>query len=428
MKIKGYRWIVVALLFFATTINYMDRQLIGLLKPVLEMEFNWTETDFAHIIMAFTAAYAIGLPLTGLFIDRVGTKIGYSLAVAFWSLAGMLHALAKTVTGFSIARFGLGIGEAGNFPAAMKAVSEWFPKNERGLATGLFNAGTSIGVVLALVLCPLILRNYGWREVFWITGGLGFLWLLFWLVLYDIPTRQKRLTGTELLLIQEGQEPAATPSGAKAKIAWYRLFTLPQTWAVIAGKLFIDPIYWFFLFWLPSYFASRFAIDLTKPNLPLMIIYFATSIGCIGGGYLSTWLIRRGMPALKARRRTLLIFALTELLIISLPLVQGVWPAVVILSVAVAVHQGWATNVFTLATDMFPKEMVSSVVGIAGMAGAVGGILFPLLVGMLLDHYKAAGQIATGYNILFVACGCTYLAVYLLINGLVNRVRRTGLE
>ncbi|MDX9881896.1 MAG: MFS transporter [Prolixibacteraceae bacterium] len=421
MKIKNYRWIIVSMLFFATTINYMDRQIIGLLKPTLESEFNWTETDFAHIVMAFTAAYAIGLLLLGRFIDWVGTKTGYSVAVIVWSLAGMLHAVAKSVWGFSFARIGLGIGEAGNFPAAMKAVSEWFPKKERALATGIFNAGTSVGVVVALILCPYILRTYGWREVFWITGALGFLWLGFWLFLYDIPSRQKRLSNEELELITQGQKLDYNGQEKGFNEKWIRLFSFPQTWAIVIGKFMIDPIYWFFLFWLPSYFTQHFRIDLTKPSVPLMIIYAATTVGCVGGGYLSSWFIRRGMETLKARQKTLLIFAIIELCVIMLQFVTSVWIAVAILSLAVAVHQGWATNVFTLASDMFPKQVVSSVVGIAGMSGAVGGILFPMFVGFLLDHYKVLGNIAVGYNFIFTFCGCTYLAVWSIISILIKR-------
>lgn len=428
MQTKNYRWFIVLLLFFATTINYMDRQIIGLLKPTLELEFNWSETDFAHIVMAFTTAYALGLLVLGRFIDWVGTKFGYAVAVIIWSVAGMLHAIAKSVSGFSYARIGLGIGEAGNFPAAMKAVSEWFPKKEKAIATGIFNAGTSVGVVLALILCPFILRNYGWREVFWITGALGFIWLALWLVFYNIPSRQKRLSKEELQLIVQGQEFDDNEAEKAIKIKWIKLFSFPQTWAVVIGKFLIDPIYWFFLFWLPSYFLARFEVDLTKPSVPLMIIYAATTIGCIGGGYLSSWFIKRGLATLKARQMALLIFAVTELCIIMLQFVSNVWFAVAILSLAVAVHQGWATNVFTLASDMFPKQIVSSVIGIAGMSGAIGGILFPMLVGFLLDYYKVKGNISVGYNIIFTLCGCTYLLVWLVIIYLIKRSKGVKIE
>ena len=414
-KIKNYRWLIVVLLFTATTINYLDRQIIGLLKPTLEKEFNWTETDFARIVMAFTAAYAVGLLLFGRFIDKTGTKLGYAITIVFWSTAGMLHAVARSAWGFGIARVGLGLGEAGNFPAAMKAVAEWFPQKERALATGIFNAGTSIGVVMALLIVPWILTSYGWQEVFWITGAIGFVWLIFWLIYYEVPSKQKRLSAEEYAYIKAGQETQTT-GDTNNTIKWYKLFTLPQTWALIAGKGFIDPIYWFFLFWLPSYFASTFNLDLKKPSLQLMLIYAATTVGSIGGGYFSSWLIKKGWPTLKARKTALLIFAFLEISIILAQFATGIWVAVGLISLAVAVHQAWATNIFTSASDLFPKEAVSSVVGIAGMAGAVGGILFPILVGSLLDSYKANGNLTGGYNLLFTICGFTYLFTWIIIH------------
>ncbi len=390
MKIKNYRWIIVALLFAATTINYLDRQIIGLLKPILEKEFEWTETDFAQIVMAFTAAYAIGLLFFGWLIDKIGTRVGYSFTVVFWSIAGMLHALARSAFGFGVARVGLGLGEAGNYPAAAKTVAEWFPKKERALATGIFNAGTSVGVVVALIMVPPILANYGWHEVFWITGALGFVWLVFWLWLYEVPSKQKKLTKEEFDYIVSGQEETETVDNP---VKWAKLFSFPQTWAYITGKGLIDPIYWFFLFWLPSYFASTFALDLKKPSLELMIIYTATTVGSIGGGYLSSYLIKRGWETIKARKTVLLVFAVLEMSVILIQFSNDVWVAVGLISFAVALHQAWATNVFTLPSDMFPKQAVSSVVGIGGMAGAIGGILFPILIGTLLDKYKAIGNL-----------------------------------
>lgn len=419
-KLKNYRWIIVFLLFTATTINYLDRQIIGLLKPILEKEFHWSETDFARIVIAFTAAYAAGLLLFGWITDKIGTKAGYSITIIIWSVAGMLHAVARSVTGFSLARVGLGLGEAGNYPAAVKTVAEWFPKKERGLATGLFNAGTSVGVVVAVLIVPLILDRYGWHEVFWITGALGFVWLLLWLVFYDIPARQSRLTTEEYTYILSGQDAASADD--RRPVKWFKLFTFPQTWAYITGKGLIDPIYWFFLFWLPSYFSSTFNLDLKKPSLELMLIYTATTAGSIGGGYFSSWLIKRGWPTIKARKTVLLIFAVLELSIILAQFATSVWVAVGLISLAVALHQAWATNVFTLASDLFPQQAVSSVVGIGGTAGALGGILFPILVGSLLDNYKAAGNLAGGYNILFTICGFTYLIAWLIIHLLTRKV------
>jgi ACS family hexuronate transporter-like MFS transporter len=420
-KIRNYRWLVVVLLFFATTINYIDRQIIGLLKPLLEKEFNWSETDFAHIIMAFTAAYAAGLLFFGWLIDKIGTKLGYTITVVIWSIAGMLHALARSAFGFGLARIGLGLGEAGNYPAAMKTVAEWFPKKERALATGLFNAGTSIGVVAALFIVPVILNYYGWQEVFWITGALGFVWLIFWLIFYDIPSKQKRLSPEEHNFITSGQDTEDVNTGAARKVKWQKLFSFPQTWAMITGKGLIDPIFWFFLFWLPSYFSSIFSLDLKKPSLQLMIIYAATTVGSIGGGYLSSWLIKKGWPVMKARKTVLIFLAVLEVSIILAQFAKEAWIAVGLISLAVAAHQAWATNVFTLASDMFPTEAVSSVTGIAGMAGAIGGILFPILIGSLLDNYKAAGNLAGGYHLIFTLCGFTYLIAWIIIHLLTRK-------
>ncbi|GAB3975402.1 MFS transporter [Spirosoma terrae] len=427
-KLKNYRWLIVVLLFTATTINYLDRQLIGLLKPILEKEFNWSETDFAHIVMAFTAAYAVGLLAFGWIIDKVGTKVGYSVTIIIWSVAGMLHAIARSVFGFSVARIGLGIGEAGNYPAAVKTVAEWFPQKERALATGLFNAGTSIGVVVAVLVVPWILNAYGWHEVFWITGALGFVWLVFWWLFYDVPAKQSRLSTDEYQYIVGGQEAADNETSDSAPIKWFKLFSYPQTWAMIVGKGLIDPIYWFFLFWLPSYFSSTFNLDLKKPSLELMLIYTATTIGSIGGGYLSSSLIKKGWSTLKARKTVLFVFAILEMSIMLAQYVTDVWVAVGLLSLAVAVHQAWATNVFTLASDLFPKKAVSSVVGIAGTAGALGGIVFPMLVGSLLDEYKAAGNLSGGYNVIFTICAFTYLVAWGIIHLLTRNTRAVQVD
>ena len=419
-KIKNYRWIILALLFIATCINYLDRQIIGLLKPYLEKEFSWTETDFSHIVMAFTAAYALGLLIMGGMIDKLGTKIGYSLSVVVWSTAAMFHAIARSVFGFSIARVFLGLGEAGHFPAAVKTVAEWFPKKERALATGIFNAGTSVGVVIALLLTPYIFAHYGWQNVFWITGSLGFVWLIAWLYFYEVPSKQNKLTTAELAYIES--DATANPT-IKQNIPWRRLFYYKQTWAYVTGKFLIDPIYWFFLFWLPSYFSSTFNLDLKKPSLELMIIYGATTIGSILGGYFSSVLVKRGWPVIKARKTVLFLFAIIELSILSAQYISNVWMAVALISTVVAVHQAWATNIFTLASDMFPKQSVSSVVGIGGMAGAIGGILFPIFIGHVLDSYKLAGNITEGYNLIFTICGFTYLTAWVIIHFLTSNTK-----
>lgn len=408
-KIGKYRWTVVALLFFATTINYLDRQVIGLLKPTLEKEFLWSETDYSNIVMAFSAAYALGLLLFGRFIDIIGTKMGYIISIIVWSIAAIAHATARSTLGFGIARAALGLGEAGNFPAAIKAVAEWFPKKERALATGIFNSGANIGAVVAPIMVPWILGAYGWQEAFIITGAIGFVWLIFWWFYYEIPARQKRLTSGEYHYIHSDDD---VNDANGERVSWGKLFRIRQTWAFIFGKLLTDPIWWFFLFWLPSYFATTFQLDLKKPSLELAIIYTATTIGSIGGGYLSGYFIKQGWQIFKARKVAMLIFAICVVPIMTAQFTSNIWVAVALISLAAAAHQAWSANIFTTASDMFPKRAVSSVVGIGGMAGSVGGILFPLLVGNLLDYYKNIGNITTGYNIMFLICGCAYLMAW----------------
>lgn len=421
----NYRWTICALLFVATTINYIDRQVIGLLKPTLEQEFGWSESDYATIVMAFNGAYALGLLLFGRIVDWVGTKMGYAVAVFFWSIAAMLHAVARTTFGFGVMRFFLGISEGGNFPSAIKSAAEWFPKKERALATGIFNSGTNIGAVAAPILVPWILGAYGWQEAFIYTGALGFIWLIFWFIFYEIPTRQKRLGKAEFDYIHSDEDEKGEENQKPA--SWFQLLKYRQTWAFALGKFLSDPIWGFFLFWLPSYFSSVYAIDFRKPNLQLIIIYSATTIGSIGGGYLSSYLIRRGWKVFKARKIAMLFFALSVLPIVSAPWVSSMWMAVGLISLAVAAHQAWSTNIFTTVSDMFPKSAVSSVVGIGGMAGSIGGMLFPLFVGTVLDHYKLLGNINIGYNILFLICGSGYLIAWLLMHWLAPRMERVKL-
>jgi ACS family hexuronate transporter-like MFS transporter len=420
-KIKNYRWIILALLVSATTINYLDRQILGLLKPTLEIEFSWSETDFAFLVMAFTGAYAVGLISWGWFIDRIGTKPGYIISVAAWSIMGMLHAAARSVTGFGLARIGLGLTEAGNVPAGMKTIAEWFPRKERALATGLFNAGTSFGIIIALLIVPLILSSYGWHEVFIITGSVGFIWLLVWIFVYDVPSKHKRLTTEEYNYIHDGQKLDAEAQEEVVKIKWFKLFTYPQTWAFITGKILLDPVYWFFMFWLPSYFASTFKLNMSNLSPELMIIYTMTVLGSVGGGYFSSLLIKRGWPTLKARKTALFIFAVLELTVLSAQYATNAWMVVGILSFTLAIHQAWSTNIFTLVVDLFPKQAVSSVTGIGAMSGAVGGMLFPLFVGYILDSYKSAGNLIGGYNLLFIICGLTYLFAWTIIHLLTRK-------
>jgi ACS family hexuronate transporter-like MFS transporter len=411
--IGNQRWIVVALLFFATTINYIDRQVIGLLKPTLEVEFGWSENDYANIVMAFTAAYALGLLVFGRIIDKIGTKMGFSISIVFWSIAACLHGVVKTTFGFGVARAALGLGESGNFPAAIKTVAEWFPKKERALATGIFNSGANIGAVFAPILVPTILALYGWQEAFIITGAIGFVWLIFWLYYYEIPTRHKKVTEAELAHIHSDNEE---DTSNEKPITWGTLFRVRQTYVFIAGKLLTDPIWWFFLFWLPSYFSTSFSLDLKKPGWPLVIIYMATSIGSIGGGYLSSYFIQKGWPVYKARKTAMFIFALCVLPIMSAKYATNMWVAVALISLAAAAHQAWSANIFTVASDMFPKKAISSVVGIGGMAGSIGGVLFPIFVGYILETYRLLGDSTAGYNIIFFVCGLMYMLAWAVMH------------
>jgi MFS transporter, ACS family, hexuronate transporter len=419
-----YRWVVVALLFFATTINYLDRQVIGLLKPTLEKEFNWTETDYSNIVIAFAASYALGLLVFGRIIDRIGTKLGYTISLIVWSIAAMLHAIAKSTFGFGVMRSLLGLGESGNFPAAIKAVAEWFPKKERALATGIFNSGANIGAVASPVLVPWILGAYGWQEAFLLTGAIGFVWLVFWIIFYEVPARQSRVSAAEVQYIHSDNE-AATDTGEA--MGWSQLFRIRRTWAFVVGKFMTDPVWWFFLFWLPSYFSTTFKLDLKKPSLPLVIIYTATTIGSIGGGYLSSYLIRRGWVIAKARSTSMLFFALAVVPIMAARYAVDIWQAVGLISLAAAAHQAWSATIYTTVSDTFPKRAISSVIGIGGMAGSIGGILFPLLVGFLLDRYKSAGDLTGGYNLLFSLCGFAYLIAWGIMQFLSRPTKATQL-
>ncbi|SEJ32566.1 MFS transporter, ACS family, hexuronate transporter [Dyadobacter koreensis] len=419
-KTGNYRWVICALLFFATTINYVDRQILGYLKPTLEVEFNWTESDYANIVTVFAGCYAFGYIIFGNFIDKIGSKLGYSVSIIIWSIAAIAHAFVKSTFGFGAARAVLGLGEAGNFPAAVKSVAEWFPKKERALATGIFNSGTSIGAVAAPIIVPWLLGTYGWQMAFIITGAFGFVWLIFWWFLYEIPSRQKRLSVAEFEYIHSDNE--ADTSATDKPIKWISLLKLKQTWVFIIGKFLTDPIWWFFLFWLPSYFATTFSLDLKKPSIHLVVVYTATTFGSIGGGYLSSYLIKKGWAPLRARKITLLIVAFAVLPIMLAQFATNVWVAVGIISVAAAAHQAWSSNIFTIVSDLFPKRAVSSVVGMGGFVGSMGSTLFPLLVGALLDYYKAAGNIGAGYNILFIICGCTYFIAWTCIQLLTKKM------
>lgn len=425
-KTGNYRWTICALVFFATTINYLDRQVISLLKPILEKEFDWTETDYSSVVIAFQIAYAIGLLGFGRIIDKIGTKIGYSLSLAVWSLAAIAHAFARSTFGFGVARAALGLSEAGNFPAAIKTVAEWFPKRERALATGIFNSGSNVGAILAPLTVPWIAVTWGWQEAFIITGAIGFIWLIFWNIFYDVPARQRRLKKAEYDFIHS--DPEEVTSTSEKSVSWFRLLTFRQTWAFVIGKFMTDPIWWFLLFWLPSFLKNEYGMTGTRVSLPLALVYSMTTLGSIGGGYLSGFLIRRGMPVFRARKLSMLAFALCVVPVVSAQALGQIssWLAVVVIGIAASAHQAWSANIFTTASDMFPKKAVGSVVGLGGMAGAVGGILIARMAGMLLDHYKSAGHIETGYYIMFIISGLAYLTAWLIMHFLAPKMKQVS--
>lgn len=424
-KTGNYRWFICFLLFAATTINYIDRQIFGLLKPELERVFNWSETDYSRIVMAFTACYAIGQLVYGKIIDRIGTKLGYMISVSIWSVAAMAHALARGVLGFGIVRAILGLGESGNYPGGVKTASEWFPKKERALAIGMLDSGSNIGACVGPILVPWLLAVYGWQWAFIITGSLGFIWLTVWILFYDSPAKNKRLSQAELEYINSDADDKDEET--TGKVSWGQLLRLKQTWAFIAGKFFTDPIWFFFLFWLPSYFTTYFHLDLKKPSLPLVIVYAGTMIGSLGGGYLSSWLIKKGWPVYKARKLALLVAAFCVIPIIATRYTTDMWVVVGLIALSVAANQAWSANIFSIVPDMFPKKAVSSVVGLGGMFGAIGSVLFPIFIGFILDFYKAQGNIVTGYNIIFLICGCSFLIAWALIHFITPKMSKVKL-
>ena len=410
----NFRWVIVTLLFFATTINYLDRQVIGLLKDYLAKDLNWTESDYANIVAWFAALYAFGLLIFGAIIDRIGTKLGYTISLIIWSLAAMGHAIVKTTLGFTIARATLGLGESGNFPAAIKAVAEWFPKKERALATGIFNSGSNIAAVLGPFLIMWIYKNYGWRLAFFWTGAIGFIWLIFWWIYYQVPAKHKIINKAEFNYIHSDVTDKAVDDGSK--VSWLRILSVRQTWAFVVGKFFTDPIWWFYLFWIPSYFNTTYHVDLKVSWVYVSTIYLVASLGSILGGYLSGFLIKKGWPVYRARKTAMFIYALCVVPIVFIQYSSNVWVGVGLISLAAAAHQAWSANIFTTASDMFPKRAVSSVVGIGGSAGSIGGILFPFLIGAILDHFKLLGNINTGYNIIFIICGSAYIIAWVLMH------------
>lgn len=411
-----YRWVICALLFFATTLNYLDRTVIGLLKDEIGVQFGWSESDYSNIVVCFQVAYAVGLLGVGWLIDRLGTKIGYFLSVLVWSLATILHGFARGTFGFAAARSLLGLSESGNFPAANKTVAEWFPGKERALATGIYNSGSNIGAIVAPVLIPWLLMSYGWESAFYVTGALGLLWLLLWAVFYGKPA-EKKILPSELAYINSDTETATADDTSDKKVHWFSLLRERNVWAFIVGKLFSDPIWWFFLFWLPSFLKNEYGLDGMEISFPLIVVYTFSSLGSILGGWLPKFLINRGMETRKARSRSMLLYALLPLAVLFTQTagLANMWFAILIISIACAAHCAWMANLFATVSDNFPKRMVASITGIGGMAGSVGGIVVAKLAGILFDHYKAMDQLSVGYGIMFVICALAYISAWVIM-------------
>ena len=406
------RWTICAMLFVATSINYMDRQVISILKPTLEQSIGMTEVGYGYIVDAFQIAYALGLLAAGRFVDKVGTRIGYMVIMAVWSLSAMGHALANTVLEFGVARFSLGLGESGNFPAAIKTVAEWFPQSERSLATGLFNSGANLGAILAPLIVPWITLRYGWHAAFLATGVFSALWILWWYRNYRKPADHPTLTGAELRHIYQEAAAQMGPS-----VHWRRLVGRRQTWAFSIAKFLTDPIWWFYLFWLPSYFNARFHLDLSHLGLPLIIVYNASAVGSIGGGWLPAPFRRLGLSAVQARLGAMLLCACMVVPIFAVINIRSEWAAIALLSLAAAAHQGWSANLFTTASDMFPRSAVGSVTGIGGMAGSAGGALLAFYAGHIL-------QLTHSYASLFAIAGSAYLLALVILYALAPGLRK----
>ena len=409
-RTASIRWVVCALLFFATTINYIDRQVLGILAPTLQRVIGWNEVQYGYIITSFQGAYALGLLFVGRLLDVVGTRRGYAFALILWSVAAMAHALARTPLGFGLARFGLGLGEAGNFPAAIKTVAEWFPKKERALATGIFNAGTNVGAIVAPAIVPWVALAFSWRAAFVVTGAIGFSWLLLWFLFYDAPERHSRLSKAEFDYIRsDPPEPAL-------RVSWRRLAGHRQAWAFAIGKFMTDPVWWFYLYWIPKFLNDRYGLTLSKLGPPLIAIYLIADVGSIGGGWISSALIKRGASVNRARKTAMLICALCVTPIALVARGSGLWTTVGLVGLAAAAHQGWSANLFTLASDMFPRWAVGSVVGIGGMAGAVGGMLIAVATGWFL-------QLTGSYLAIFLIVGSAYLSALAVIHWLIPDLR-----
>src|SRR5467141_2394143 len=407
---SGYfRWVICGLLLLGTTKNYMDRNVLGVLRVTLQHDLGWNEIDYGNLVVVFQAAYALGMLVVGWLIDRLGTRLGYALAMIFWSLASMGTALGSSLTSFAVSRVALGFGEAAVFPASIKAVAEWFPKKERALSTGIFNAGTSLGAMLTPLVVPWINARWGWRGAFIGIGALGFVWLLFWLMLYRKPEEHPRVSKAELGYIR------SDPSESARKIKWAALLPLRQTWAFVVGNFLTDPVWWFYLFWVPGFLQSQHGLALTRIGAPIVVIYLISDVGSVAGGWLSSSLIKRGRSVNAARKIAMLVCAVGVIPVVFAYRVESTWSAVLLIGLAAACHQGFSANLYTLTSDMFPVRAVGSVVGIGGMAGAIGGLFIATVVGHVL-------QWTGSYRVPFLIAGSAYLLALVIIHALVPRL------
>ncbi|WP_443937497.1 MFS transporter [Pedobacter sp. MW01-1-1] len=452
-KIGNYRWTICALLFFATTVNYLDRQVLSLLSGKLEAEFGWTNTDYANITAAFQFIYAISMLFAGRIIDKLGTKWGYAIAIIVWSFGAILHAkaiplgeatasllalvgitnISISVLGFVVSRAVLGFGESGNFPAAIKATAEYFPKKERSLATGIFNSGANVGAILAPATVPYIAEAWGWEATFLIIGAIGFVWLFFWFIFYEKPENQKKLSKAELdyILSDTDQQETTTSDEVEAKkVSWVKLLGFKQTWAFAFGKFMTDGVWWFFLFWLPSYLKAQYGMEGTQIVFPLAVLYSMTMIGSVGGGWFPAYFLKKGYNIYEGRMKAMLLIALIPLVVLlAQPLGHFTfWVPVILIGIGASAHQAWSANIFTTVSDMFPKKAVGSVIGIGGMAGGIGGVLISKTGGALFDHYKALGHIQTGYTIMFAFCALAYLIAWIVMKTLVPKMKVIDLK
>jgi ACS family hexuronate transporter-like MFS transporter len=420
--IGKYRWTICSLLFFATTVNYLDRQVLSLLAPDLSKEFGWTNSDYANITAIFQFVYAISMLFAGRIIDKLGTKAGYTWAIIIWSIGAIVHAYSifigevvvnvmalvglaavpVSIIGFMISRALLAIGEAGNFPSALRATAEYFPKKERSFATGIFNSGTNVGAILAPLTVPWVAKQWGWETAFILIGALGFVWLIFWRIYYEKPENQKRLSKDELEFINSDAGEEVTGNNEKVKISWIKLLGYKQTWAFAFGKFMTDGVWWFFLFWLPKYLEAQYGMVKTEIMLPLAVLYSMTMFGSIGGGWFPIYFIKKGFSPYDGRMKAMLLIAFFPLVVLAAQPLGGYtfWIPVILIGIGASAHQAWSANIFTTVSDMFPKKAVGSIVGIGGMAGGFGGVVMSKLGGAFFDHYKALGHIQTGYTIM----------------------------